>query len=260
MIEQKKIVVANFKMNLVLPFELENWLERFLFNKKKITFLKTQLVLCPPLQHFGIFVQKTKEKNIALGAQDCFWERKGAYTGANSPAGIKNFGGDYVILGHSERRKYFTETDDMINLKLKTATKVGLKTIVCVGEDLEERKKEQTARVIAKQLDGCLKDLPVGQLSRLLICYEPVWAISTNKPTALPSSDEIMTARLLIRKVLVEKYGQKGADQVKILYGGSVNPQNIRETCLNSAMDGVLVGKISLVPEELLGLVEKIEA
>jgi len=256
---KQKIIVANFKMNLTLKFELNHWLDDFSQKIKTINFSQTDLVLCPPIIHLQTFIDRVKNNSsIAIGGQDCFWERKGSYTGAVSPASIYSLGGRYVILGHSERKKYFGETAPIINLKLKASSKVGLKSIVCVGETAEEKQKDLTSQIINQQLDNYLKDFPLGQLDRLLICYEPVWAISSNNPTNPPTVDEIMTAKLIIKKKIVEKYGAKAGDKIRILYGGSVNQGNVEEVCLEAGMDGVLVGKASLVPNEILGMVKKI--
>jgi triosephosphate isomerase len=255
----KKIIVANLKMNLVLKFESDNWVKNFIVQKQKKVFDKTEVVICPSPIHLAKFVEELNDVNIAVGTQDCFWERKGSYTGGVSAATIKSVGGEYTIVGHSERRKYFGETDELIALKLKTATSVGLKTILCIGETAEEKQQDLTGKVLNKQLENCLKYFSQGQLDKLLICYEPVWAISSNNPVDPPTADEIMTARLMIKKILVKKYGTTLAGRIKILYGGSVDRRNIEDTCLESGMDGVLVGKASLVPSEFFGIMQKLE-
>lgn len=252
-------MVANLKMNLVLKFESDSWMKKFSERKQNVSFGNSEMVICPSPVHLTSFIEELKSSGVAIGAQDCFWERKGSYTGGVSATSIKSLGGEYVILGHSERRKYFGETDELMALKLKAATNVGLKSILCVGETAEDKKKDLTGQVLNKQLDGCLNNLPQGQLDRLLVCYEPVWAISSNNPTEPPTADEIMTARLMIKKILVKKYGAKLAEKVKILYGGSVDQRNIKEVCLDTGMDGVLVGKASLVPSEFFGIMQKME-
>jgi triosephosphate isomerase len=256
----KKIIVANLKMNLVLKFESDSWVSKFSQQKQNTAFLKSEIILCPSPIHLTTFVDKLKSSGVAIGAQDCFWERKGSYTGGISATSVKSLGGEYVILGHSERRKYFGETNELVALKLKTSTNVGLKSILCIGETAEEKKKDLTGQALTKQLDNCLKDFPQGQLDRLLVCYEPVWAISSNGPIAPPTADENMTARLMIKKILVKKYGVNLIEKVKILYGGSVDQRNVEEVCLGTGMDGVLVGKASLVPAEFFGIVKKINA
>jgi len=255
----KKIVVANLKMNLVLKFESNSWVSKFSKQKQNISFDKSEIVICSSPIHLTTFVDKLKSSGVAIGAQDCFWERKGSYTGGVSATAIKSLGGEYVILGHSERRKYFGETDELVALKLKTSTNVGLKSILCIGETAEEKKKDLTGQILNKQLNNCLDNFPQGQLDRLLVCYEPVWAISSNNPTNPPTTDEIMTTRLMIKKILVKKYGIKLAEKIKILYGGSVDQRNVNEVCLETGMDGILVGRASLVPNEFLGIIKKIE-
>lgn len=255
----KRMIVANLKMNLVLKFELDGWIKKFSQQKQNAFFDKLEMVICPSSVHLASFVDELKSSGVAIGAQDCFWERKGSYTGGVSATSIKSLGGEYVILGHSERRKYFGETDELMALKLKASTNVGLKSILCIGETAEEKKKDLTGQVLSKQLDGCLNNFPQGQLDRLLVCYEPVWAISSNNPIASPMADEIMTVRLMIKKILVKKYGAKLAEKVKILYGGGVDQRNVKEVCLDTGMDGVLVGKASLIPSEFFGIMKKIE-
>jgi triosephosphate isomerase len=240
---------------------MENWLKGFLRYKNDLNNLSTtKIVLCPAVLQTDIFANKLRDiKTVDIGLQDCFWERKGSYTGGVSPTMGKSFGAEYVILGHSERRRYFGETEEVIALKLKKAVTVGLKSILCIGESAEEKKADTTNLSLNKQLDACLKDFPPGQLDRLIIAYEPVWAISSNKPVNPPTVDEIMMAKLIIRKNLVKRYGTKSADRVKILYGGSVNQRNVEEICFEAGMEGVLVGKASLVPTELWGIVKKLE-
>lgn len=256
---KKKIIVANLKMNLSLKFEIDNWINKFNQQVQSIHWEKTDLIICPSSISLSSFIDNIKSSGVVIGAQDCFWERKGSYTGGISATTIKSVGGKYVILGHSERRKYFGESNGLVAMKLKTATSVGLKSILCLGETLREKKAGLTDKVLNQQLTECLDDFPQGQLDRLLVCYEPVWAISSNNPIAPPTADEIMIVRLMLRKILVKKYGIKLADKVNILYGGSVNQRNIREVCLETGMDGVLVGKASLVPSEFIGIGKKIE-
>lgn len=231
--------------------------ERYLSSLKKELqgrkIKKVEMVLCPPFVHLEAF-RKAVSKKIKIGAQNMFWERSGSYTGEISPAMLKNLGAEYVILGHSERRRYFCEKDDEISLKLLSALKYGLKPILCVGEDKEER--GGTAASIVKKLDKCLEHINRVKIENIIICYEPVWAISSNTPDHLPTSDEIMSGRLLVKKFLVGKYGAKTAAKVKIIYGGSVSALNAKEVCLEAGMDGVLVGKESLVPHEFVKIAE----
>ncbi len=256
--KKQKIIVANFKMNLVSRFSVTNWFRGLSKYEKELKEGAVELVLCPPLLHASLFLEKTADfKSVSVGLQDCFWEKEGSYTGGVSPLMGKNFGLKYVIIGHSERRRYFGETDEQVTRKLNLATEVGLKGVLCLGENLEEKKKELTDKVLLEKLGIYLKDYPAGRLDKLLIAYEPVWAISANKPTALPDIDEIMMARLIIKKFLVQKYGERSAKKVRILYGGSVSVGNVEDVCYEARMDGVLVGKGSLVAEELMGILQK---
>ena len=244
----EKLVVGNMKMSILSPLEREQYLKLF---KKEISgqkFSKTQLVLCPPAVHLESFV-KSLGKKIKVGTQDMFWERQGSYTGEISPAMVKNFGAEYVILGHSERRRYFHETDEDVNLKVMAALKNGIIPIICVGE---ENQRMNSATVISKQLKNCLEGVTSARLENVVVCYEPVWAISSNNPTHPPTTNDVMSARLLIKKILVEKYGKKAADKVKVLYGGSVSAAIAKEVCVEAGMDGALIGKESLAPYEFL--------
>jgi len=252
----EKMVIANFKMNLAMKYELEHWLANFKKAAKGIGQSGAKLVLCPPAVYLEKFTKTIKNKGVEFGLQDCFWEAKGAFTGEISPEMIKTVGGKFVILGHSERRRYLGETNQMIAKKVSASLKAGIFPILCIGEELEDRKRDLTFKVISKQLEECLAFLTETKLEKIIICYEPVWAISSNRPEFLPTSNDILEAKLLIRKILTSKYGRKKAELVPILYGGSVNSRNIKEVCLEAGMNGVLVGSASLFPFDLVKLVE----
>ena len=242
-------------MNLRSSVEQEQYSSLF---KKELTGKKInncELILCPPAIHLPGF-QKAKIKKIILGAQNMFWEEKGSYTGEISPSMLKNFGCAYVILGHSERRRYFCERDEEINLKVISALKNGLKPVLCVGENGEQKK--EGSKVVLQQLENCLANISRGKIENVVICYEPVWAISSNNPDHLPSANEIMSAKLLIRKFLVGKYGVKLAEKVKIIYGGSVSASIAKEVCLEPGMDGALIGRESLTPHEFVKIAKLI--
>lgn len=251
-LENKKIVVANFKMNLASKTEKDYWLNNFIKAEKDLREIKSGLVLCPPTIFLDEFAKKIKVKSVFFGAQNCFWESKGSFTGETSPEMIKSLGGEFVILGHSARRKFLKETNEMINLKTKKVLKSGLNPIICIGENSEEKRNDQTLEIILNQLNSILEGVSKGLVNKIIICYEPVWAISTNKPDHLPTINEIMGAKLLIKKFLVEKYGANTTKRVKIIYGGSVDSKNINQTCLEPEMDGVLIGSASLIPNELI--------
>ncbi len=257
--KKQNIVVANFKMNLNTQFELGHWFTNFLKAKKKLRLSDTEIVLCPPFLHFDAFAKKIKSKYILLGTQDCFWEQKGAYTGEVSPAIIRSVGGRYVILGHSERRRLLGETDEKIALKTLAALKGGLCPILCVGENAQEKQNDMLLSVVSKQLEECLSQVSRGRIENVIVCYEPVWAISANNPDHLPSTNEIMGARLLIRKILTEKYSRAVAERVNIIYGGSVESKNVHEVCISSGMSGALVGGASLMPYDFIKIAEVID-
>lgn len=247
-----KLVIGNLKMNILSPVERERYLNLFKKEIEKKELDRTEIVLCPPVVHIEQF-KKELEGKVAIGAQNMFWEREGSYTGEISYQMIKNFGCDYVIVGHSERRSYFGETDKEVNLKVQAALKIGLKPIICIGETLEEKNRNQTMAVITKQLKNALASVHRTKAEQLTVAYEPVWSVGTNE---LPSSHAIMEAKVLIRKILVGLFEKKYAEEVKILYGGSVNVQSVKQVCQDPAMDGALIGRESLAPYEFIKIAE----
>jgi len=252
MVGRKKLTVANFKMNLNMSFEVKKWMEIFNEAMAGIQFEKNEIVLCPPIALLDSFSSKMKFTDVTFGAQNCCWERKGAFTGENSPAIIKSVGGKYVILGHSERRTHFFEDNKMINLKLKAILKSSLTPIVCIGETYNEKQNDQTLEIITKQFTECLKEISPAKVEEVVFCYEPIWAISANCPDQLPTSNEIMEARLLIKKLIMKTYGERIASKARILYGGSVKSDNVKEICVDAGMDGALIGGASLLPYDLV--------
>ncbi len=251
-----KLIIGNMKMNVITLTEREHYLNLLKKELRGSQFKKTKIVLCPPYIHLETLSKKIAKK-VAIGAQNMFWERKGSFTGEISPAMLKNIGCTYVILGHSERRRYFGEKDQDINLKILSALKIGLKPILCVGEDKKQKNKSNL--VIIQQLENCLKGVNSVRISEVIISYEPVWAISANNPDHLPTTDEIMSVRLIIKKFLVEKYGLKIAEKVQIIYGGSVSAVTVKSVCLDSGMQGALIGKASLDPYEFIKIAKIID-
>ena len=249
-----KLIIGNLKMNILSLLERERYFEMF---KKELAGKKLkniQFILCPPAVHLEAF-KKIKNKKTALGAQNIFWERSGSFTGEISAEMAKNAGAEYAIVGHSERRRYFGEKDEEINFKIKAALKAGLMPIICVGETKIEKSSNQTLRVITKQIKEALKDINRTKAEQIIIAYEPVWAVGTD---VIPAENEIMEAKVLIRKILTEIFDKKYANSVKIIYGGSVNSKTAKEVCLNPGMDGVLVGRESLTPYEFVKIGEVI--
>ncbi len=244
----KKLIVGNLKMNLLSPEERErylSWLKKELAGRKD---KHSEIVLCPPFVHLEAF-KKWNNRKVRLGAQDMFPESKGSYTGEISPVMLKNLSCEYVIIGHSERRRYFGESNGAINLKIASALKNGLKPILCVGETREEKESEQTLSVISNQVKEALLGVSRAKAEQIVVAYEPVWAIGGDK---VPTANEIMEAKLLIRKILVDLFGKKYAESTPILYGGSVNTKTVGGVCIDSGMDGVLIGRESLQPHELV--------
>lgn len=250
--KKNKLVVGNMKMNILSPLERERYLATFQNELEKKILERTEIVLCPPFIHIEKFFE-VLGKGIKIGAQEIFWEREGSFTGEISPAMVKNFGGEYAIIGHSERRRYFGETDELANLRVAAALKIGLKAVICVGETAQEKKSGQTLRIVTNQVKMALKNINRTKAHDVIITYEPVWAVGSD---AVPTSNEIMEAKLLIKKILVALWEKRYAEHVKILYGGSVSAKTVKEVCIDAAMDGVLVGRESLVPYEFIKIAE----
>jgi triosephosphate isomerase len=212
---------------------------------------QADLLVCPPSVYLGTVQEALGASGVALGAQNMYHEKSGAFTGEISAAMIADFGATFVILGHSERRHILGETDAQINLKTLAALAQGLTPIVCVGELLEEREAGRTSEVIQRQFAESLAGLTAEQMAATVIAYEPVWAIGTGK-VATPAQAEEVHAEL--RKLIVSRYNQQIADQVRILYGGSVKPDNAGELVGQPNVDGALVGGASLKVSDFLGI------
>ncbi len=251
----KKLVVGNMKMNPVSVAEFDRYLDMLEKEAKNATFEKTEIVICPPAIYLERLLGR-KLKNVKAGVQNIYWEHQGAYTGEVSAGMAKSAGAAYAIVGHSERRKYFGENEEIINLKLKAILKSGLRAILCVGESLEERKSGRTAVVLKEQLKESLSGVGVGKTNCISIAYEPIWAVGTDKT---PASDEILEAKIVIKKILSEFYSRKAVEKMRILYGGSVKAFSVLEVCIDPAMDGALVGRESLVPYEFVKIAKMID-
>jgi triosephosphate isomerase len=251
----KKLVVGNLKMNPVSLVEFERYLDMLEKELKGKEFEKTEIVVCPPI----IFLQKLldrKFENVKAGVQDVFWEYQGAFTGQVSAGMVKSAGATFAIVGHSERRKYFGENEEIINLKLKAILKNGLHAVLCVGESAEDRKKGQTSQILKKQLKGSLTGIAPGKLEYVSIAYEPIWAVGTDK---IPTSDEILEAKIIIKKAIAEIFSPRSVEKIRLLYGGSVKSSCADQTCLDPAMDGALVGRESLMPHEFVKIAKMID-
>jgi len=216
-----------------------------------------EAVICAPFTALPALVEAAKGTNIAVGAQNMHWEASGAFTGEISGPMLADLGVKYVILGHSERRQYFAETDETVNKKTKAALQYGLVPIVCVGEKLEEREAGSTKDVCRVQTLGALEGLSAEQVASLVIAYEPIWAIGTGKSSTAEDANEVIA---YIRSVIADAFGAEAAASVRIQYGGSVKPENVREYLGASDIDGALVGGASLQPASYIALVEGAKA
>ncbi len=244
----KNLIVANWKMN---PENAKEAKKLFDAVKKGIRGIKnSDVVICPPFVYVSSF--KFHVSGLALGAQDVFWEDKGAYTGEVSPSQLQDEKVEYVIVGHSERRKYFGETDETINKKLKKVLAVGLKPILCVGEN----EGEDPSSILEKQITGALKNISRDGIKHITIAYEPVWAIGTGNNC---SPDKAMTSLLVIKKLISQLYNRELADAVRVLYGGSVSSQNSARYIKEAGFNGLLVGGASLKADEFTAIVKSIE-
>jgi triosephosphate isomerase len=237
---RKPIIAGNWKMyktNLE-AIELVNGLKRELIDIETV-----DIVVCPAFTALSDIAEILSSSNIRLGAQDMYWQEEGAFTGEVSANMLQSVGCQFVILGHSERRQYFSETDESVNKKIKAGLKVGLTPIVCIGETLEQREKGQTLKIVEGQLSGVLAGLEAPQAQRIVLAYEPVWAIGTGKTATSSQAQEV---HFFIRSLLGKWYNKQIADSIRIQYGGSVKPDNIKELMAQEDIDGALVGGASL--------------
>ncbi len=239
---RRKIIAGNWKMNNTVAKSLEVLNEL----KDKVNTTESDVIFCVPYVNIIPVVEALKGTNIAVGAQNMHFEENGAYTGEISAEMLKEIGVKYVVLGHSERREYFAETDETVNKKVHTALKHDLVPIVCCGETLEDREKNITIELIRQQLKIALRNVSKEDAAKVVIAYEPVWAIGTGVTATSAQAEEVCKA---IRELLVEIYGQATADVMRIQYGGSMNGANANELLNMPNIDGGLVGGASLKPE-----------
>lgn len=247
---RKKVIAANWKMYKT-PDEAREFFRDFLPMVEGHE--RDEIVICPTFLAIDAALHSVKGSNIAIGAQDVYWQKEGAYTGEICASMLVAVGTTHVIIGHSERRQYFGETDDTVNLKLKSALEAGLVPIVCVGEVLEEREAGLTDDVLRRQCLRAFNKVSAKKAAGLVVAYEPVWAIGTGK-TATPelASD----AHAIIRAEAADSFGQEFADKLRILYGGSVKPDNAHALMSEEEIDGALVGGASLDPKAFAAIVK----
>lgn len=245
---RKPIIAGNWKMNMT-PTEAKALVSALIPLVKDAP---CEVVVCPPYVDLALVAELTKGTNIQVGSQNIHWAEKGAFTGEISAPMLKEAGAAYAIIGHSERRQYFGETDETVNGRAKAALAAGIVPIICVGESLEQREAGETDALVAGQIKAGLAGIPAGEASGLVIAYEPIWAIGTGKTATDEQANETIA---VIRKTLAEVYGQAVADQVRIQYGGSMNPKNVKGLMAQSEIDGGLIGGASLKAEDFAAVV-----
>ena len=242
------LIAGNWKMNTTVS-EAIGLVESMQTELDKVE--NVEKVICPPFVSLGKVKELIRGSSVKLGAQNVFYERKGAYTGEISPLMIADLC-EYVIIGHSERRQHFCETGEIVNKKVKAALAIGLKPILCIGENLEENESGKTGVVVTEQLESSLAG--IDNSNSLVIAYEPIWAIGTGRAATGGQANETIS---LIRSNVSKLYGDKPAQDIRILYGGSVTADNTAEYLQQSDIDGALVGGASLKPTEFLSIVKQ---
>ncbi len=248
---RRPFIAGNWKMNTTAR-EAEALAEDIARNLRERPAPDVEVMVAPPFPYLGLVARRLEGTGVALGGQDAGWAESGAFTGAVSPSMLKDVGCTFVILGHSERRTHLSETDEIVSRKVKAALSVGLTPILCVGESATARKQGQAVEVVTRQLAGSLKGVEAPALARLVVAYEPVWAIGTGD-TATPEQAQEMHA--LIRERLAETGSPAAAKEVRIQYGGSVTPESIGGVMAQPDVDGALVGGASLSAKSFLSII-----
>ena len=246
---RKPIIAGNWKMNKT-PEEAAELVRELV---PLVADAEAEVVVCPPFVCLDAVRKEAAGSNIKLGAQNVHFEKNGAYTGEISADMLLAMGVEYVIIGHSERRQYFGETDCTVNKRAKAALAAGLKPIICVGESLEEREKGVTNELVGMQTKLALQGIPAEEMDKVVIAYEPIWAIGTGKTATAAEANETIGA---IRKAIAQVYGEEVASKVRIQYGGSMNPKNASELMAQSEIDGGLIGGASLKAEDFSKVVK----
>ena len=245
---RKPIIAGNWKMN-----KSYSEAKKFLGELKELNLNNdVEAVVCPPFTNLALAAKMLKDTSIEIGAQNAHYEDSGAFTGEISPLFLKDLGVKYVILGHSERREYFSETDELINKKVKSMLKNGIIPILCVGETLEERENGEAKSKVKRQIIADFEGLNSKDFENIVVAYEPIWAIGTGKTASADDAEEMCA---YIREIIVEEFDKEAGDKVKIQYGGSVKPDNVKEIMSKENIDGALVGGASLESESYSDLV-----
>lgn len=247
---RKRIIAGNWKMNKTME-EAKNFLKDL--KEKLPTSEKVEAVVCAPFPYLASLVEEAEDSAVKIGAQNMHYEESGAYTGEVSPAMLLDLGVTHVIIGHSERREYFAETDETVNKKLHAALSHNLSPIVCVGESLEQREAGETNSQVEKQVKEAFRDVEAADVDKIIVAYEPIWAIGTGKTASSEDANEVCAH---VRKVISELYSEEVANKLVVQYGGSVNPDNVDELLGTSDIDGALVGGASLEVDSFLQLVQ----
>lgn len=248
---RRKIIAGNWKMNM-LPNEAMSFINELEPYAKNA---KCEIILCVPYTDLFYSLLTAQNTNIKIGAQNMHWEEAGAYTGEIAPNMLKCINVEYVIIGHSERRQYFAETDETVNKKIKSALKHELNPILCVGETMKQKELGLEEEVIKQQIIGALEGITKEQAEKIVIAYEPIWAIGTGKVATKNDANNMIK---LIRKEIESLYDKEVANNVSILYGGSVNKNNAKELFETSDIDGALVGGASLKVDEFNEIIKSI--
>lgn len=247
---RRKLIAGNWKMNK--SYDESQILAEEIVQKIDQSVLEyTDVLICPPFISLGLISDVLKDSGIKLGAQNVYFENDGAYTGEISAEMLKSVGCEYVIIGHSERRKFFSETDEVVNAKVKKALDKGLKVIVCVGETFEERESGDFEEIVTAQVTGSLKDISKESMQDVVIAYEPVWAIGTGLNATPEQASDIHG---MIGKTISDLYDNDTAENLRILYGGSVNASNAGEMLSACGVDGALIGGASLKPDDFISI------
>lgn len=250
-----KIIIANWKVNPMKLKEAEKMAADI--REKAASFSEKEVIICPPFVYLNRLQEILANSGIKLGAQNIFSEMQGAYTGEVSVGMLKDFDCNYAIIGHSERRKYFRETNEEVNRKIKLAMKNKVAPILCVGEDQIEKENEQTMQVIEEQLMNALLDVTEKMIVNcgLVVAYEPVWAIGTGHNA---DPEEVLSANIFIKKLLIKLYGRNILKRVNIVYGGSATSKTALMYMEESGMNGLLVGSASLKSSEFIKIIESV--
>ena len=248
---RKPLIAGNWKMNKTISeaLELANGIKRSCLDLTE----SVDIVLCPPFTALSEVAEVLTDSDIKLGAQDMHWQESGAYTGEISAVMLKDLGCSFVIIGHSERRQYFGETNEAVNKKIKAALKLDLSPIVCMGETLQERQKDKTFDVVRNHTEGALVDIDAKDMLKVTVAYEPVWAIGTGV-NAKPEQAEVVQE--FIRDLIEKRYNREVSETIRILYGGSIKPENFKDLIAQQDLDGGLVGGASLEIDSFVKIVK----